>query len=70
MVFADYGNAWNYKDQDNADEISSVGLGLRWAYTDRATAQVYWAHQLREIEYPGDAWQDDGFHVAIRVNAL
>ena len=70
MVFADYGNAWNYKDQDNADEISSVGLGLRWTYTDRATAQVYWAHQLREIEYPGDAWQDDGFHVAIRVNAL
>jgi len=70
MVFADYGNAWNYNDKDNAEEISSVGLGLRWTYTDRASAQVYWAHQLREIEYDGDAWQDDGFHVAIRVNAL
>jgi hemolysin activation/secretion protein len=70
MVFADYGNAWNYEDQANAEEISSVGLGLRWTYTDWASAQVYWAHQLREIEYSGDAWQDDGFHVAIRVNAL
>ncbi|WP_455209895.1 ShlB/FhaC/HecB family hemolysin secretion/activation protein [Kaarinaea lacus] len=70
MIFADYGNAWNYKDQDNAEEISSVGLGLRWTYTDRASAQVYWAHQLREMEYESDSWQDDGFHVSIRVNAL
>jgi hemolysin activation/secretion protein len=70
MVFADYGNAWNYKDKDNAQEISSVGLGLRWTYTDWATAQAYWAHQLREIEYSGNAWQDDGFHVSVRVNVL
>jgi hemolysin activation/secretion protein len=70
MVFADYGNAWNYKDKDNAEEISSVGFGLRWSYTDWVSAQVYWAHQLREIKYDSDAWQDDGFHVAVRVNAL
>lgn len=70
MAFSDYGRSWNHGEEDKAVDIYSVGLGLRWTYTEWAFAQVYWGYRLKDIPNPDNSLQDDGFHLALRVNAL
>jgi hemolysin activation/secretion protein len=70
MIFYDHGQSWNYKQHMDEHTLSSVGLGLRYTFTDWVTAQVYWGEKLKDISYDSDAWQDNGIHVALRVNAL
>jgi hemolysin activation/secretion protein len=65
-VFADYGRAWNHEDSvREADDISSVGLGLRWDPHPKFHAELYWGIALRDIENPDYDLQDDGLHFAL-----
>ena len=68
--FVDFGRAWN-KNRPTPDprEISSVGVGLRWALTllrpvpIRPQFEVYWGHRLRNVPNPRDSLQDNGVHM-------
>jgi len=70
MTFYDYGQSWNYKESMDQHILSSAGLGLRYTFTNWITAQVYWGEKLKDVQNDTSAWQDKGFHVSIRVNAL
>ncbi len=73
--FIDYGAGDNvdFSTSSPAD-ISSVGLGLRWAasisklpFGLRAEAEIYWGYQLRDVEDLDEGLQDDGIHYQIGV---
>jgi hemolysin activation/secretion protein len=76
--FYDYGRGTN-KSLPNPDpeDISSVGLGLRWAAALvkkplelRAESEVYWGYALRKIDLPYDDPQDAGIHFQIALSAF
>ena len=74
--FFDFGRGWN-KEQatPSPQDISSVGVGLRWAMTIpwaplqdskitfRPQFEVYWGHRLRKVFNPRDSLQDNGVHL-------
>lgn len=68
--FIDFGRAWN-KRQPTPDppDISSVGVGIRWALTFlwpvpvRPQFELYWGHRLRRVETSGGTLQDNGIHL-------
>lgn len=73
--FVDYGKGDNVDLSTPApSDISSVGLGLRWGtainslpFGLRADAELYWGHQLRDVEDLDEGLQDDGIHYQIAI---
>lgn len=65
-AFYDYGRGKNKGDSDYV-YIESVGLGLRWKYSDSLSAQLYWADPLTDVSKNGNSLQDDGFHVSLKA---
>ena len=73
--FYDFGRGWNKKQNTPApQDISSVGVGFRWALTTflpflpwevpvRPQFEVYWGHRLRKVPNPRDSLQDNGVHL-------
>lgn len=68
--FFDFGRGWNREQQTPPpQDISSVGVGLRWAVTIPALVsvrpqfEVYWGHRLRKVFNPRDSLQDNGVHL-------
>lgn len=69
-TFFDFGAAWNKnRETPYPDNISSIGLGLRWAgflmktpFEIRPKFEIYWGYPLRDVETPGGDLQDDGIH--------
>jgi hemolysin activation/secretion protein len=69
-VFADSGAAWNKGQRDDADYLSSLGIGLREHWW-RIFAELYVAHALNEVhEPPTYNLQDDGIHFQATVRIL
>jgi len=74
-AFFDFGEAWNKSlDTPSPDNISSIGLGLRWSgclmktpFEIRPQIEVYWGIPLRDIDTIGDNLQDDGIHFQFLV---
>ncbi|WP_353572397.1 ShlB/FhaC/HecB family hemolysin secretion/activation protein [Candidatus Albibeggiatoa sp. nov. BB20] len=68
--FLDYGRAWNADaDTPKPDNISSVGLGLRWMPSQRVNAILYWGHALRNVgDQQDDDLQDDGIHFEVNFS--
>lgn len=68
--FFDYGRAWNADaETPEPDNISSVGLGLRWMPSQRVNAILYWGHALRDVgEQQDDDIQDDGIHFELNFS--
>jgi hemolysin activation/secretion protein len=65
-AFADYGKAWNEgRSSSDAEEISSVGLGLRWNAGAGFFAELYWGYAFQNFDYEDHDLQDDG--VSFRV---
>jgi hemolysin activation/secretion protein len=67
--FLDYGRAWN-TDSDTLEpkDISSIGLGLRWAPAQWLQTEVYWGKAFRTIsEVEDDNLQDKGVHFEVSV---
>jgi hemolysin activation/secretion protein len=75
--FVDFGRGWN-KNQPTPDpkDISSVGIGLRWAVTFswpiplRPQVELYWGHRLRKVERPENTLQDNGLHLQFIIAAF
>ncbi|MGH3372725.1 MAG: ShlB/FhaC/HecB family hemolysin secretion/activation protein, partial [Nocardioidaceae bacterium] len=67
--FVDYGRGWNTKPPGDPLDLTSVGIGLRWALTIaspgpfRPSLEVYWGHPLRDVKTSGKDLQDKGIHL-------
>jgi hemolysin activation/secretion protein len=68
--FVDFGRGWNRERKTpGPQDISSVGVGVRWALTTswpvpiRPQFELYWGHRLRKVEKPGGPLQDNGIHL-------
>jgi len=68
--FIDFGRAWNRRQPTpDPPDISSVGVGIRWALTIlwpvpvRPQFELYWGHRLRRVETSGGSLQDNGIHL-------
>jgi hemolysin activation/secretion protein len=68
--FADYGYAWTHESPRNSENIYSIGTGLRWQWNKTATAELYWAEPLEDVDNPDDSLQDDGFHIKLVAHLL
>jgi hemolysin activation/secretion protein len=74
-AFFDFGEGWNKsRHTPSPDNISSIGLGLRWSgylmkkpFEIRPKIEVYWGYPLRDVETLGGNLQDDGIHFQILV---
>jgi len=76
--FVDYGRGWN-KDLNTppVKHISSIGLGLRWANswkaslrTLKAQLEIYWGIPLRDVDTPEKDLQDDGIHLQFTMSGF
>ena len=75
--FYDFGWAENKElDNPNPNQISSIGIGLRWGLTLPApirlnpSFEIYWGYPLRDVDTPGGDLQDDGWHFQFVVKAF
>jgi hemolysin activation/secretion protein len=65
IPFIDYGRGQNADNQndENDEEIFSVGLGWRWYLSETIQAELFWGHALTDIpEQQEYNLQDDGIH--------
>jgi hemolysin activation/secretion protein len=75
--FFDFGRGWN-RDRSTPppQDISSVGVGLRWGTSFswpvplRPQFELYWGHRLRKVERPENTLQDNGFHFQVILAAF
>ncbi|MEN6317193.1 MAG: ShlB/FhaC/HecB family hemolysin secretion/activation protein [Syntrophaceae bacterium] len=73
--FYDYGRGtFKFMSSSGPDDISSVGVGLRWAASLiksplnlRAEFEMYWGYALRDIDLPYEDVQDDGIHYQFAI---
>ena len=65
--FVDFATGWNSSDLPNPDPQSlvSVGIGLRWEYSDRIKARIEWGIPLVETESRGNSLQEDGIYFSV-----
>jgi hemolysin activation/secretion protein len=69
--FFDFGGAWNVDRSPDPTTIYSTGIGLIIEPHDRISAELYWGHQLNEIEIANDNdIQDLGLHFRVTVSAF
>ena len=77
--FIDVAHGWNLGDNRPSvtapitsfpDTLWSVGAGLRWNIlpNDRASFEVYWGHQLKDVPKISNTIQDHGVHLGIVIN--
>jgi len=77
--FIDVAHGWNLGENRPAaiapissfpDTLASVGAGLRWNILphDRASFEVYWGYQLKDVPRISNKIQDHGVHLGIVVN--
>jgi hemolysin activation/secretion protein len=69
--FVDFGKGWNRARDASLESIASVGLELYWRVSERTRLSIAWGQRLRNVERrEGDALQDAGLHVALRVGTF
>jgi hemolysin activation/secretion protein len=76
--FLDYGRSTNVDvPTTGPKEISSIGLGLRWAaipiklpFEVKTEAEIYWGYRLRRFDHPHEDIQDDGIHFQLAVTGF
>ena len=68
--FVDLSYSWNTnRGEIGPNELNSAGLGLNWRPLDRVHFELYWGHELDDIDYPGkDKLQDAGVHLGLEVS--
>lgn len=78
IPFFDFGRAW-YKDEQtpSPDKIYSLGIGLNWSfsimakpYPIKGEMEIFWGHQLEEVDKTGNTLQDDGIHFQVAISAF
>jgi hemolysin activation/secretion protein len=67
--FVDVGYSWNSdRPETGPQTLSSAGLGIRAALTERIFFEGYWGEALRDVDFPGEHdLQDSGFHLGLTM---
>ncbi|MCK5091491.1 MAG: BamA/TamA family outer membrane protein, partial [Gammaproteobacteria bacterium] len=67
-AFLDFGRSWN-RERATAtpEDISSAGIGIRWAPTNNIYGDIYWGKRLRTVTNPDNDLQDDGIHFQFQI---
>jgi hemolysin activation/secretion protein len=67
--FVDYGSGWDHDDGDNALDITSAGIGVRWQLAPHSYIELLAAKSLVEqpIGATGHVLQDDGIHFSAQI---
>jgi hemolysin activation/secretion protein len=65
--FADFGRTWDDKAARHADNIGSVGIGVRVAPFRWLRGELYWGYALANRPDSGGNIQNDGIHFALTV---
>jgi hemolysin activation/secretion protein len=75
--FFDFGRGWNRdRPTPSPQDISSVGVGLRWGTSFswpvplRPQFELYWGHRLRKVDRPENTAQDNGFHFQVSLGVF
>jgi hemolysin activation/secretion protein len=68
--FADFGHAWNEEETPSPKTLSSIGVGLRLAPSERLAIEAYWGGRLRHVERRGSSLQNNGFHIQAVMTAF
>jgi hemolysin activation/secretion protein len=68
--FIDLGTAWNLGNALDLDPrtLLSLGMGLRFQFSDRLTARLDWGIPLIDISGAKNTWQENGVYFSIVVN--
>lgn len=69
-AFADFGRTWNDNETGDAEEIGSVGIGIRMAPFEWLRGELYWGHKLKDTSEYGDNIQNDGIFFGLTVVPL
>ncbi len=71
-VFGDYGRGWNRNTgTPNPQDLSSIGIGVKWYAGSRLYMEFYWGHALRNVTGDDEHdLQDDGFHFQVNANVF
>jgi hemolysin activation/secretion protein len=77
-LFGDYGRGTNVTvPTSGPTDISSVGLGFRWAASPtkssfklRPEAEIYWGYALRHLDLQNKNLQDRGIHFQIAISGF
>jgi hemolysin activation/secretion protein len=69
IPFVDAGLArFNERDTPEPEDVSSVGLGLRWDPDPKLRLEAFYGYALDDVPNEGDSWQDDGFHFVLTAD--
>lgn len=62
--FMDFGQSWNAPGESALPDrtLLSIGLGLRWQYSDQITAQIDWGIPLIKLESSDRSLQEQGIY--------
>lgn len=69
VPFMDWGRAWNHGARSQADNLWSVGTGMRLSLRHGVLGEVYWGGRLADVSNPHDFLQDYGVHMRLRIDA-
>lgn len=71
--FVDYGRSWD-KDDDlptsEAEDISSIGLGLLWDPIPDFHAEIFYGYALKDVDNPEEDLQDEGIHFRLEFKVF
>lgn len=72
IPFLDFGHAWNHAGELELPDqtLLSVGLGLRWEYSDRITARIDWGIPLIELRSSDRTLQEQGIYFLLEWTPL
>ncbi|MFW5450413.1 MAG: ShlB/FhaC/HecB family hemolysin secretion/activation protein [Methylophagaceae bacterium] len=67
-IFVDTGLAWDYKEFNAKEDLTAIGIGLKWKYADRIQMNLSWAKALNSRQ-DNSSLQDRGiyFHLNWRL---
>lgn len=70
--FLDWGKGWNSGDRTDPEEktLASIGIGLRWQFSDRATARLEWGIPLINSNASNNSLQESGILFSLTSNVL
>jgi hemolysin activation/secretion protein len=68
VPFIDFGRGWD-NDASSAPPkaLTSAGCGLRWQWSDKVTAEVYYGYDFNKINVSNKDLQDQGVHFLVNV---
>lgn len=70
--FVDWGTAWNSGDRAEPEDktLASIGLGLRWQFSDWATARLEWGIPLINSNSSSNSLQESGVLFSLTSNVF